>query len=152
MSPDKYGMISRTNSKFDTDKTKNIRRVGYYAFQLASEVGDGIYMDEKCKHKLVQEAAGESICYYFNNVGESYKPDITTTGVNFKSATLHCVQGKYAYSSAGYTGFMKAGSKASHEISSIAVGEFNGTIPKIHSAISNINFEILFKIVVIDCG
>lgn len=130
VSPDKYGMISRANSKFDTDKTKNIRRIGYYAFQLASEAGDAIYVDEKCKLRLEQKSAGESICYYFNNVGESYKPDITTTGVNFKSVTLHCVQGKYAYSSAGYTGFMKAGSKASHEISSIAVGEFKGTIPK----------------------
>lgn len=130
VSPDKYGLISRANSKYDTDKTKNIRRIGYYAFQLASEVSDGIYVDPECKLTLEQGDAGESICYYFSNVGDAYNPSINTEGVQYKSAMLHCVQGKYAYSSAGYTGYMKAGSKASHEINGIIVGEYKGVIPK----------------------
>ncbi|MBC8045613.1 MAG: hypothetical protein H7Y00_02335 [Fimbriimonadaceae bacterium] len=125
--PDKYGMISRTN-KFDSEKTALVRRMGYWAYQLAGEAGNAIEL-KKDKTYIVSFSDEENVCYYFYNFGETYKTNIQYAENN-TIATIHYVSGKYIYSSSGTAGYMGKGTKASYEVNGIIAEKFSSTIPK----------------------
>lgn len=125
--PDKYGMISRKN-KLDSTSGLLVRRMGYWAYQLASEAGNAKEI-QKQKSYLIEIPDDESSeCMYFTNFEDAWKPDFKLENVS--SATIHFVSGKYIYSSSGWAGFMGKGTNASYEVSGIKVETFTGTIPK----------------------
>jgi hypothetical protein len=124
--PDKYGLISRKN-KFDSANTQLVRRVGYWAFQLASEAGSAEKIVEGKSYKIQIPDNETNECLYFTNFDEAYVPDIEYKNVS--SATIHYVHGKYIYSSSGWAGYMGKGTSPSYEINGIKVERFTGTIP-----------------------
>ncbi len=128
VSPDKYGMMSR-RTKFDSEQNELLRRIGYWAFMLASEVEDGIKLQKNTKHNLQADADGE-VCYYFTNLDEAYQAQIDYGSNKIASATIHYVTGKYGYSSAGTTGYMTKGTQPNYEVKGIKTEDFKGTVPK----------------------
>lgn len=129
VSPDKYGMISRRNAKYDSEKTDLVRRTAFWAFQLAQEVENGEMIYPDTKITILKSPKNGVLYYCFANVGDAYTPEIQTSGTQFKTATMHMVSGKYAYSSSGWTGFMNKGSQPGYEVKGITVTDFTGTIP-----------------------
>lgn len=126
VSPDKFGMISRSN-KLDSEKTPLVKRVGYWAYQLAAEAGNAKELQWDKSYKL-QSTSGNTT-YYFTNMKDAYKPSIDYGNTEASSATIHYVSGKYIYSSAGWAGYMGKGTKPGYEVKGIKVEKFSGTIP-----------------------
>ncbi len=93
-------------------------RIGYWAFQLASEVEDGIKLDDGKSYNLQPEDDGE-VCYYFLNYDDSFTAGINYGTHNVKSATIHYVSGKYIYSSCGWAGYMEKGEATSYGVDRI---------------------------------
>lgn len=124
--PDKYGMISRAN-KFDSEKTALVRRMGYWAFQLASECGDAKEIQKNISYNVKADDTDE--CFYFTNFDKEFSPDIQYSTVQVKSVTIHYVSGKNIYSASGTAGYMGKGSQKSYEVNKITVENYDGTIP-----------------------
>lgn len=125
VSPDKYGMISKTN-KYDSDPHTMIRRMGYFAYQLAYEARDAKAISEKNVPNLSKAQKGV-YRYYFTNTQAAYSADVQLpAGAESK---IHYVAGKHLYSGCGTTGYMGKGSVKSHEVKGINRSGFTGTIP-----------------------
>ncbi|MFN3940752.1 MAG: hypothetical protein ACK4IY_09190, partial [Chitinophagales bacterium] len=103
--------------------------IGYWAYQLASEVQNGIYIDSKSKITIAKPAKSNKVYYYFTNIGNAYTAAITTGNVQIQKAEIHFVKGDYAYSAAGFAGYMGKGSTPSYEVKGITTKTFDGTIP-----------------------
>lgn len=126
VSPDKYGMISRRNKKFDDEKSELIRRSGYWSMAMALAVKDG-NMLSRGKNAFIP--AGRETTYWFTNLDDAYPPSVTFNAAQFSEVRIYYVSGKHLYSSSGYTGYMKNGSKKSYELDGILTEPFTGTIP-----------------------
>ncbi len=123
--PDKYGMISKSN-KYDSEPNEMIRRMGYFAYKLASEARDAKPMSAQNIPNLSKSAKG-TYKYYFTNTGEAYTADFhIPAGAAIK---IHAVAGKHLYSGCGTTGYMGKGSVKSYEVKGINRSDFNNTIP-----------------------
>jgi hypothetical protein len=126
VSPDKYGLISRSNNKFDSEKSALIRRTGFWSMQLAL-AADKSKPLTKGKNEYIPAAQMSS--YWFSNMGEAYQASITWNKDQFREVRIHYVAGDYLYSSGGYAGYMSKGSKPSYEINGVASVPFTGIIP-----------------------
>lgn len=127
VSPDKYGMISKTN-KYDSDPHTMIRRIGYFAFQLASEARGA----EEWKNGSVPAsvpAAKGTYRYYFTNTGSAWEGTLQAPKGMTASMQIHFVSGKHLYSGSGTTGYMGKGSVKSYEVTGITRKPFEGHIP-----------------------
>ncbi len=102
------GVIQPKNAKFDTQLTTNIRRVEYYALQLANECVNALPLLE---NNVLHE--GVNYFYFTGNVNAGFSGNYQTT---FET---RLVTGQYLYSSAGATAFMANGTPKSNEITGI---------------------------------
>ncbi|KRP10198.1 MAG: hypothetical protein ABR94_01220 [Sphingobacteriales bacterium BACL12 MAG-120802-bin5] len=126
ISPDKYGMISRSNSKFDSEKTALVRRMGYWSMQLALATKNAQPLE---RGKQIQIPSGRESVYWFSNMDAAYPAEVQFNPDQFRSVTVHYVGGNHLYSGAGYTGFMEKGSTRSYEVSCVRECPFTGELP-----------------------
>ncbi len=127
-SPDIYGIITRKN-KFDDSGAEMVRRVGYWAYILASETKNGIKLNQDTKNTLKKDNDNE-VYYYFTNMDEAYNTSINMGNYKIESTTINYISGCYIYSSSGATGYMGKGAKPSYEVNEIKREAFDGNIPK----------------------
>lgn len=127
VSPDKYGMISRS-TKFDDTQNNMAKRMGYYAYILASEVQNGVSVTKCMDMKVVPNGNGTAYLY-FENMGAVGPLTLDYGKYKVESASMHFVSGKYLYSSSGTTGFMGKGTKPNYEVQGIQVQDFKGELP-----------------------
>ncbi len=127
VSPDKYGMISKS-TKYDSESATMLPRTGYWAYILASEIKNGTAINKNGKYS-VPLGGSKEMYYYFTNMDDVYKANIDVQSSSLISATIHYVSGKHLYSAAGTTGYMGKGSKPTYEITGIKTESFTGNIP-----------------------
>ena len=127
VSPDKYGLISRRNTKFDSEKTSLVRRTGYWSMTMALATKDA---SKYTRGKNAFITAGKQSTYWFSNLDSAYQANITYNQSQFSNVTITYVSGEHLYSSAGFTGFMSKGSKKSYELNGIKTERFSGLIPE----------------------
>lgn len=126
ISPDKYGMISRANSKYDIEKNGLVRRMGYWSMQLALATKDA---KQLVRGEQVQIPAGRETVYWFSNMDGAFPASVQFNPDQFRSVTVYYVSGNHLYSGAGYTGFMEKGSVRSYEVSCVRECPFTGELP-----------------------
>lgn len=121
--PDKHCAISKV-SKFDLATADMLRRVGYYAFLFAAEVGNSPELPATAIQKPTAPTT-----YWFTNLAAC--KDVSALLVNCKEAqiTIHYLGGKYLYSSAGFAGYMGKGSEKSFDIEGVNTDTFTGMLP-----------------------
>jgi len=128
VSPDKYGMISKS-TKVDSENTTMIRRMGYWAYILASEAKNGEKLIKDEKPVLNVDDDGE-ICLYFTNLAAAYAMNIDFGKLNVTAVTINYVSGEHLYSASGTAGYMGKGSDQTYEVNKINREKYTGTIPK----------------------
>lgn len=128
VSPDKYGMISKA-TRVDSENSKMIKRMGYWAYVLASEAQDAQSIIKGSAPKLQLDDDGE-MCLYFTNMDEAYQLELNLDKLNGATATINYVTGDYLYSASGTTGYMGKTSEPSYEVNKINREKYTGTIPK----------------------
>lgn len=125
--PDKYAMMSRRQSKYDSQPEYMIRRAAFYSFQLALEAA---YSKPLERGKNTYINGGQRSQYWFSNLEkDTWEPAIVWNKDQFKDVQIHFVHAPYLYSAAGVAGYMSKGSTPSYEIDGISTMPFTGSIP-----------------------
>ncbi|HMX04957.1 MAG TPA: hypothetical protein PK511_11945 [Chitinophagales bacterium] len=128
VSPDKYGMISKTN-KYDSEKGEMLKRIGYFAYMLAGEAGDAQKISPTEKNVISAPVNGVVRMYFTNTECNPFTPNIDLGKYKGADITINYVAGKHLYSGSGTTGYMGKGSVPSYEVKGITREKFSGSIP-----------------------
>jgi len=125
--PDKYCAISKS-SKYDVEpEGKMMKRMSYFALQLAGEAGDA--MPLKSGEQTISGTAGSEQRFYFTNMTGTKAVNFTLPKGLDADIRIHYVAGEHIYSSAGLAGYMGKGTKKSYAVNCVMRAEYTGTLP-----------------------
>jgi len=117
--PAGYGRWNRWNKQDGIPVFGQVRRLGFYAMQLISEI-DEINSFHAASSPMTIMSAGKFYAYYTNLFNAPIDFIISTpVGLKILSPTINYVQGSRLYSSSGSTGWMPKNQPPSYEIDGI---------------------------------